>query len=101
MRLAGIEHFTNRSDTGVVQMFRKTFEKFASSRAIVRMHFELGVNERTDKPGPDCALMIRVVARSQVTAVNWFVIGIIGRERAEYNWRYHSFFRLCHDRSSS
>ena len=63
------------------------------------MHFEPGVNERTDKPGPDRALMIRAVARSQVTAVNWFVIGIIGRERAESNWRDQFFFGHFHDRS--
>src|SRR5713226_7358363 len=79
-------------------MFRKTLEKFSRGRAIVRMHLQPRVDKRTDQPGPDRALMIRAIARPQITAVNWFVIGIVGRERTESNWSHQSLLRNLDDR---
>src|SRR5947199_10391327 len=73
-------------------MLREAFEKFACCGTIVRMHFEPRVNKWANEPGPDRALMIRAVARPQVAAVNWFVIGIVRRERAEANGRDQFFF---------
>src|SRR2546427_5717965 len=80
-------------------MLREMFEKFTCGGAIVRMHFEPRVNKWANEPGPNRALMIRAIARTQITAVDWFVIRIVRRERTEANGRDQFFFRDLHDRS--
>src|SRR5262249_34706208 len=45
---ARVEHFTDRPDSGVVQVIGKPREKFSRSRAIVRMNFEPGIDKWTD-----------------------------------------------------
>src|SRR4051812_35065142 len=42
-----------------------------------------GVNEWADQPGPDGALMIGAVTRTQVAAVDRAIIGMIRRERTQ------------------
>src|SRR6266568_5662432 len=80
-------------------MLREAFEKFACGGAIVRMHFEPRINKWANEPGPNRALMIRAIARTQITAVDWFVIRIVRRERTEANGCDQFFFRYLHDRS--
>ncbi len=82
VRFARVEHFTDRADSGIVQMFRKTLEEFARGRSIVRMHFQPGIDERADQPRPNRSLMVSAVARTEVAAVNRFVFRIVRRERA-------------------
>src|SRR5260370_398556 len=72
-------------------MHRKSLEEFAASGPVVRMNFQPGVDKRTDQPGPNRALMVRAVARTQIAAVNWFVIWIVGRKRAQTD-RCDQFF---------
>src|ERR1700736_415733 len=73
-------------------MHRKSLKEFTASGSVVGMNFEPGVDEWTDQPGPNRALMIRAVTGSKITGVNWFVIWIVGRERAQTDRCYQFFF---------
>src|SRR5438477_7742883 len=91
MRLARIKNFADRSNAVIAQVHRERFKKFSSGRTIMRINFQPSVDEGPDQPGPNRTLMISAVARSEIATVNWFIIWIVGRERAQANWR-HQFF---------
>src|ERR1700731_4034446 len=64
-------------------MHGKCLEKFVRAFSILRMKFEPGIDERSNQPGPNRALMISAVTRTQVAGVNRFVFGIVGRKRTQ------------------
>src|SRR6267143_5009251 len=92
VRLTRVKDFTDRADAVIAQMDRESLKKFAPGRAIERVNFQPGVDEWPDQPGPDRALMIRAVAGAQVAGINRFVIGTVGRKRAQTDWRDQFFF---------
>src|SRR5205085_892212 len=58
VRFARVEDFTDRPDPVFVHAFGKPLEKFSGPGFLGRMHFQPGVDERPDQPGPDRSLMI-------------------------------------------
>ena len=83
VRFPRIEYFTDGSDSSIVQMIWEALEKFSRRRMIMRMDLEPGVNERTNQPRPDRALMISAVAGAEVAAINRFVGWIIRGKRSK------------------
>src|SRR5207237_9499621 len=82
-RWLGVEDFTDRAETGLVEMTLKGGEKTAGARVIVGVNLQPGVDERADQPGPHRALVIGRVARAQVAEVFRLVIGIAGSQRTQ------------------
>ena len=65
----GIEDLADRSDAGLSEMRFEAVEKSQCAGGVGRMHFEPGVNERPDEPGPDSSLMVCGVARAKIARV--------------------------------
>ena len=59
------------------------FDELPRARAIVGIHLQPGIDERTDQPSPNCALMVRGITRAQVAVVARLVIRMAGRERSQ------------------
>ena len=51
------------------------------------MHFQPGVDEGSDQPGPNRALMIRAISRAKVSTVERLVIRMVRRKRTKADWR--------------
>ena len=46
MWVASVKHFANATNSVVVEMMRKGFEKFSSAGLVLGMHFQPRINER-------------------------------------------------------
>src|SRR5437868_3773107 len=73
-------------------MDRESFKKLTRRRAIVRMNFQPRVDEWPDQPGPNRALVICAVARTQIARINWFVIGTVWRKCPQADRRNQFLF---------
>src|SRR5215208_3960259 len=69
-----IEHFADRADARLVQMWNKPVQQTPCSRAIFRMHFQPRFDERSDQPRPNRSLVISRVARAKIAVIFCFVI---------------------------
>src|SRR5919198_3409747 len=76
----GIEHLADRSDARIVHVREETVDTLLDGLEVVGMDLQPGVDERTDEPSPDRALVIGRVARAQIAEVARLVVGIAGRE---------------------
>src|ERR1051325_6507899 len=77
VRLPRVEHFADRANAVVVHAFWGTFEELPRRGVFSRMHFQPCVDERSDEPRPDRALVIRAVSRTEIAGVNRFVIRML------------------------
>ncbi len=66
VRLARVKHFADRAEAIVIEVNRKHFEKFARTFFVIRVHLQPGVDEWPDQPGPNRALMVSAIARTQI-----------------------------------
>src|SRR5438309_7650199 len=48
MWIASVKHFADATNSVVVEMLRKSFEKFSSAGLVRRMHFQPRINKRAD-----------------------------------------------------
>src|SRR5437588_276023 len=69
IRRLGVEDLADRADAGVGQVWFESIEKAQSAGAVGRMDFEPRVDERSDQPRPDRALMIGGIACAEVAVV--------------------------------
>src|ERR1700745_3467467 len=77
MWIASVKHFADGTNSVVVEVLRKSSEKFSSAGLVLGMHFQPRINKRADYPGPHCSLMVGAVTRTEVAGINRFVIGVI------------------------
>src|SRR6185369_5801406 len=91
MWVASVKHFANATNSVVVEMLGKGFEKFPSAGLVLGMHFQPRINEGPDQPGPHCSLMVSAVTRTEVAGINRFVIGMIRGKGTQPN-RSNQFF---------
>src|SRR5207237_8059048 len=77
----GVEDFADRTDACLCDHGCEAGEKAARLLALVGMHLEPGIDERSDQPGPDRALVISGVARAQIAKIAGLEIGLVRRER--------------------
>src|SRR5437870_370401 len=60
--IVGIEDFADRSDAGLGEVRGKAIQEFASAREIIRVNAQPCIDERTDQPCPNRALVIGRIA---------------------------------------
>src|SRR3989442_10383366 len=77
MRFARIEHFTDRTQTGIAKMDRKSFKKLTCALFVIWMYLQPGRDKRTDEPRPDRALMISAITGAEIARINRFVFRIV------------------------
>src|ERR1019366_7579749 len=75
-RRLGVEDFADRADAGGSQLGAETVEEGECACGIARVHFQPGIDEGADQPGPDRALVIGGVAGAEVAIVRFLVIRI-------------------------
>src|SRR6266571_9514253 len=66
VRFVRIKNFADCAKSIIAQVDRESFEKFTGASLVVRVNFQPGVDERSDQPCPDRALVISAVARAEV-----------------------------------
>jgi hypothetical protein len=64
----------------VIKVIDETPQELSCSRPIIGMHLEPGIDEWSNQPSPNGALMVSRIARSQVTKVARFLVGMAGRK---------------------
>ena len=77
MRLERIENLADAAYAVFAQMGSEARQKFASLVDLLRVYAKPSIEEGTDQPGPDSALVVRRVACAQVAEVLRFEIGMI------------------------
>ena len=65
---------------GVIQMRQKAAQEIARPHALVRIYLQPRIDEGSDQPSPHRTLVIRGVARTQVTVVARLVVRVSRRE---------------------
>src|SRR6185436_6568768 len=86
-RRLGIEDLADRPDAGLVEMRDKALERLSHAGYVVWINLQPGVHIRSGQPAPDGALVVRRVARAQISVVARFEVRIVGRKRPESDRR--------------
>ena len=88
-----VENLVDGSDAALVQVVAETVQATARPGAVLRIYFEPGVDERPNEPGPDGALVVGRIARTQVAEVFRFIIRMAGRQCAQSQGSQQFFAR--------
>src|SRR5687768_14651889 len=80
VRLCGVEDLPDRSYARFIQMRLEPIEQPSRAGAIRGIHPEPGIDEGTDQPGPDGALVVGRVARAQIAVVLFLVVRMARRQ---------------------
>lgn len=83
----GVEDFADRSDAGVAEVGFEAVEKMESAVVVAGMHFQPGIDERSDEPGPHRSLVVRRIARPQIAVVRRLVVGMVLGQRPQAEGR--------------
>src|SRR5439155_24459469 len=93
-----VKDLADRTDASLIQVRTEAIQKFSGASVIFRVHFQPGIDERTDQPGPYSALMISGVPRAQVTEILCFVIWMVAAQRTQANGREQFLAHYFEDR---
>src|SRR5439155_16866718 len=64
-----VENFADRPDARIVHVRHEPVEHALGANEVIRIHLQPGVDERADETDPDRALVIRRIARAEVSEV--------------------------------
>src|SRR5262245_16582933 len=84
----GVEDLADGTDARLVEVRDEAVEESASAGAVFRVHLEPGIDEGTDEPRPDGALMVRGVPCPEIAVIGRLEIGMVQRERAKPERRH-------------
>ena len=76
----GVEDLADRADAGVGEERSEALDEAESACIVAGVHFQPGVEERSDEPGPDRTLMIGGVACAKIAVICRLLGRMIGRE---------------------
>src|SRR5581483_2300265 len=79
----------------------KAIKKASCGAEIPGMHFQPGIDKRTNQPGPYGSLMIRGVPRTEVAIVTGLVVAFAGRKRTQPDRSQQPVFHHIEDRPPS
>src|SRR5580765_5448469 len=98
-RPLSIKYLAQRSDAGSAQGRTESLEKRSRSLEITRMDSQPGIDKWTDKPGPDCALVIGSIPRAKVSIIFGLVVRVARIESSKADWCQKPLGILFKDRA--